>query len=793
MANNVEVTLSAKNDTAAAFAAAEQSIHKLEQTAEAAKHVLEALAIVEVARKMLEFAEHTFEAEANLAKMAQRTGVNVEQLSELAYAANLSGVGVDVLEKGIKKLQNTLAGAAEGNTKAIASLKAVGVNARDAQGHVIGAADALELIAQKFAATKDGTEKAALAMQIFGARTGTQLIPLLDKGKDGIAELREEAHRLGVVLTEEDAEAAEHLEQNMKRLQAVAQGLTQHFLTGLTPELNKLATAMTGPGVDAFDAMERSGKSFGEFINKVAYVIAALRMEMTVAAPKIAGFAEMLQGAANGNPFAAASGFNAMLLDDTAFAKAQLEELGRFANKLFDEPPASKHEKHTVPPPELLGKEVNSDEDQLQKQLAKNKMELAKAAAEQIKAFNAIELASNENLYKHELISVQEYFKKKKELQLADAAAEESGLRLEIQAAFERDFTLQKEIAALNKKGDTHKEVKKKELESAQIEEKLIQLNEKLTVSTAKLNALQNKRADGSTDPLLEKADAMERYAAEAGRMAERINNVFSLLDENIARVTTAEKNHELTGTEAENKINDLRDQAAYKLDLMVSKYKEMADASGDPKLVDNASKYERKLDELGKKINWVRDAAIDSLQNDTESLFANMISGSKSAADAFADFARSIISDMSKIIAKMIAMSLLQKLLGFFGLTAGGRQILNVSPEASANGTGQFGDFLGGMGSFGIPGRAGGGHQMAGELGWVGEEGPELWIPDQAGTVVPMSKAGGMGGGMTIYNDFTNADPGSEQRIDSKIQAMGLWARDAAVFKVHDIQRRKV
>lgn len=45
------------------------------------------------------------------------------------------------------------------------------------------------------------------------------------------------------------------------------------------------------------------------------------------------------------------------------------------------------------------------------------------------------------------------------------------------------------------------------------------------------------------------------------------------------------------------------------------------------------------------------------------------------------------------------------------------------------------------------------GGHLAAGQASWVGENGRELWIPDQSGTVVPASK---MGGGLTINVPIT-------------------------------------
>jgi hypothetical protein len=82
----------------------------------------------------------------------------------------------------------------------------------------------------------------------------------------------------------------------------------------------------------------------------------------------------------------------------------------------------------------------------------------------------------------------------------------------------------------------------------------------------------------------------------------------------------------------------------------------------------------------------------------------------------AFQDFARSIILDISKIIAKQMVMLALQKAMGFFS----------------------FGGFsLGGLFSF-AGGKAEGGQVSSGKSYMVGEQGPEMFVPNQNGNIVP-------------------------------------------------------
>jgi hypothetical protein len=88
----------------------------------------------------------------------------------------------------------------------------------------------------------------------------------------------------------------------------------------------------------------------------------------------------------------------------------------------------------------------------------------------------------------------------------------------------------------------------------------------------------------------------------------------------------------------------------------------------------------------------------------------------------AFQDFARSVILDITRIIAKQMIMLALQKAAGFFG----------------------FGGFsLGGLLSFG-GGKAQGGAVQGGKAYMVGEKGPEMFVPNQSGNIVPNNQISG-------------------------------------------------
>ena len=75
--------------------------------------------------------KHFASAGDALNKMSQRTGVSVEVLSELAYAAEQSGTDVETLEASLRKMQKQLVEAAGGSKSAVAALSALGLSVTD--------------------------------------------------------------------------------------------------------------------------------------------------------------------------------------------------------------------------------------------------------------------------------------------------------------------------------------------------------------------------------------------------------------------------------------------------------------------------------------------------------------------------------------------------------------------------------------------------------------------------------------------------------------------------------------
>lgn len=188
-------------------------------------------------------AVHSFaDAGDELAKMAQRTGISVEALSELKYAADLSGTSIDAIELSSKKLSLAIVDLARGSQGAVDAFGLIGLSLKDLQG--LKPEDAFMKVAGAVASIEDPTIKAAAAVNIFG-KNGTDLIPLLNGGAEGLAKMRDEAKRLGVTFTTEAAQASEEFNDNLSRLGASFKGIQYAVASAFLPALNNLVQTIT--------------------------------------------------------------------------------------------------------------------------------------------------------------------------------------------------------------------------------------------------------------------------------------------------------------------------------------------------------------------------------------------------------------------------------------------------------------------------------------------------------------------------------------------------------------------
>lgn len=175
-----------------------------------------------------------------LDNMAQRTGVAVEELARLQYAAKLSDTSTEALGKGVGNLSKLMVGAAYGGAESGKLFERFGISLRNADGTMRSTTDVLYDLSDVFTAMPDGPEKTTLAMDIFGKKMGAELIPLLNQGSAGLRAMGDEAERLGLVLNAEQTKAAADFNDNLDRLSMLSKSVAVNIGNLLIPALNAM-------------------------------------------------------------------------------------------------------------------------------------------------------------------------------------------------------------------------------------------------------------------------------------------------------------------------------------------------------------------------------------------------------------------------------------------------------------------------------------------------------------------------------------------------------------------------
>ena len=179
---------------------------------------------------------------------SQRTGMAVEQISALKFAAEQSETSFEALTRGIQFAARNLSGLSEKASPAEKAMKALGIETRDADAHVRPLHDLLLAVASRFSKLKDGAEKTAFAMAIFG-RGGAALVPLLNQGREGIEQLEGQARKLGITFDEKTARAADAFNDQLNVLQQGVKGFTFQVGNALIPVLLGWSTWLESTGL----------------------------------------------------------------------------------------------------------------------------------------------------------------------------------------------------------------------------------------------------------------------------------------------------------------------------------------------------------------------------------------------------------------------------------------------------------------------------------------------------------------------------------------------------------------
>lgn len=724
--DRAQLLITAVDQTRSAFDSIRSNLAKLGDESNRVKGLLAGLGVSLSVAGFATMIKSAIDAADQLNKLSQKIGISVEALSTLRFAAQLSDVSLETLQKGIKGLSQNIAEANTGIGDGAQVFEALGVSVKNADGTMKSTEAVLLQVADVFANLEDGAVKTALAVKLFG-KSGMDMIPFLNQGAAGISQLTAEAERLGLKLTTETARSAEAFNDNLTALKASSSSLGIALARDFLPELTNITNAMR-------EAANEAGtlKALWVGLGGVGNLIFN-GTEIKRARDEVARIQELVDSTRKkvdtGKAPVPFMPFD-VKFNDAAMATlrknlTQWEQELAAAKQRLDALTSPKRPEEKTPtgkPTEDMqriacvvsgGQWVNgkcekksaggAEKDTTGAQLAVVKAQ-AEAEFKALKEGLDLQKSALDRSLDDRLVSIRDYYARKTQI-------EQQAIDQEL-AAKQQELTAQSAVA-VNGKDEAQRlrakaEVKKLEGEitvlnmkrgeieivnahaaakaEKELADELARVRDRLTEIRGAGGGgggdVTRARLEREYQPLIEKLNRMgdTTGAADVGRLINvetdlaelaKLERQYGVVTERMAireRELQVQKDAGmLTETQMRRGVLELHQQTAAEVEGLIPKMQELAVATGSEEAINRVAR-------LKVEVSGLKTAADDvatRINGDVENAFATMFeqigSGAKSAKDAFADFARSVISAINRIAAQKMAEEL------FGGMSKGG------------------------------------------------------------------------------------------------------------------------
>jgi hypothetical protein len=187
-----------------------------------ATNVASELAIMALSA-LKDLGKEMIESYTSASKLSESIGITAESIVGLRYAADLSKVGAEEMDKNLVTLSKSIADAASGSSEAADSFEKMGISVKNADGTTKNSNKVLMEMADVFKDMPAGVDRVSLAVEVFG-ENGASMVNMLKDGSDGLREMVDEGTAAAGNI-EGIAEAMTALDNAGTRAKAVIMGM----------------------------------------------------------------------------------------------------------------------------------------------------------------------------------------------------------------------------------------------------------------------------------------------------------------------------------------------------------------------------------------------------------------------------------------------------------------------------------------------------------------------------------------------------------------------------------------
>lgn len=218
-----------------------------------------------IATKLFDCTKAAAEYADTVLTLSSTTGLSIETLQKMDYAAELLDVSINETSRSMSKMTKSMSDARNGNKELQKSFAQLGVKYKESNGELRNVEDTFYNVIDALGRMSNETERDARSMRIFG-ESARQLNPLIETGSKRLRELGEEAENLGYVMDESGIRKLGKFDDAMKQLDKTSEGLKNNLGLALAPILTDIFGLFASIPIPVLETMTKLAMTVGTIV-----------------------------------------------------------------------------------------------------------------------------------------------------------------------------------------------------------------------------------------------------------------------------------------------------------------------------------------------------------------------------------------------------------------------------------------------------------------------------------------------------------------------------------------------
>lgn len=222
----------------------------------------------------------------DLLVMSVKTGIGVEKLQEMKYAAELIDVPLETMTGSFSFLTRAIGEAGDSASEKAGMFKSLGIDIYDASGKMKSTNNIWLESIDALGAMENATERDIMTQQLFG-KSFMDLKPLISAGTDDLRKYGEEARTSGAIVSTDAVNAAGALDDAMQKVKATISGVSFRLGAQFAPAIAGFVTTAGGYLNQFGSILADTSLTTDQKITKAADVVGSIAKDITAGLPKL--------------------------------------------------------------------------------------------------------------------------------------------------------------------------------------------------------------------------------------------------------------------------------------------------------------------------------------------------------------------------------------------------------------------------------------------------------------------------------------------------------------------------